>query len=49
MVLGKLSVPGRPTYLGHSRARVGAVGTFFLSSSISLFVLPVSWRRSDIH
>ena len=57
MVLGKLSVPGRPTNLDHSRAkgllhlqwvRVGVVWTFFLSPVISLFFLPLSGRRSDI-
>ena len=48
MVLGKLSVPGRPTYLDNSRARaycacsrcgLGLFGHFFLSSII--FFLPV--------
>ena len=44
MVLGKLSLPGRPTYLDNSRARayctwVGVVWTFFLSS-IFLFSSP---------
>ena len=33
-MLGKLSVPGRPTYLEYS--------TFFLASIISLFFLPLS-------
>ena len=46
MVLGKLPGPGRPTTLDKSRARCG--GTFFLSSFISLFFLPLSGRRSDI-
>ena len=57
MVLGKLPVPGRPTYLNSSRAtafcalqkvRVGVVWTFFLSSIISLFFLPLFGRRPDI-
>ena len=57
MVLDKLPVPGRPTYLDASRARVycacsgcgwGVVWTFFLSSIISLFFLPLSGRRPDI-
>ena len=57
MVLGKLPVPGRPTNLDHSRARVycacsgcggGVVWTFFLSSVVSLFFLPLSGRRPDI-
>ena len=56
MVLGKLPVPGRPTYFGYSRARaywacnrsVGVVWTFFLSSIISLFFLPLSGRRPDM-
>ena len=50
MVLGKLPVPGRPTNLDYSRARAycacsgcgwGFVWTFFLSSIISLFFLPL--------
>ena len=50
MVLGKLPVPGRPTILDYSRARAyctcsrcgwGIVWTFFLSSIISHFLLPV--------
>ena len=56
MVLGKLPVPGRPTNLDHSRQgltalAVGAGGdvwTFFLSSVISLFFLPLFGRRPDI-
>ena len=57
MVLGKLLVPGRPAYLDLSRARAycacnrcgwGVVWTFFLSSIISLFFLPLSGRRPDI-
>ena len=57
-MLGKLPVPGRPTYLDYSRARAyyacsrcgwGVVWTFFLLSSItSLFFLPLSGRRPDI-
>ena len=55
MVLGKLSVPGRPTIWiivgqGPTGPAVGAVGvvwTFFLSSIISLFILPLSGRRPD--
>ena len=50
-MLGKLPVPGRPTYLEQSRAgaycacsRCGwaLFGHFFLSSIISLFFLPLS-------
>ena len=57
MVLGKLPVLERPTNLDYSRARaccaysrvrVGVVLTFFLSSIISLFFLPLSGRRPDI-
>ena len=54
MVLGNLPVPGRPTYLDHSRARAYAVGAgggcldIFLSSIISLFFLPLFGRRPDI-
>ena len=57
MVLGKLPGLGRPTNLDYSRARVnctynrcgwGVVWTFFLSSIISLFLLPLSGRRPDI-
>ena len=59
MVLGKLSVPGRPTYLDLSRARAyctcsrcggggGCSDIFFFSSVISYFFLPLSWRRPDI-
>ena len=56
-VLGKLSVPGRPTSLDDSRARAycacsrcgrGLLGTFFLSSIFSLFFLPFFGRRPDI-
>ena len=57
MVLGKLPVPGRPTNLDYSRAGAycacsgcgrRVVWTFFLSSIISLFFLPLSGRRPDI-
>ena len=56
MALGKLPVPGRPTNLDNSRARAycacrdadGIVRTFFLSSVISLFFLPLSGRWADI-
>ena len=57
MVLGKLPVPGRPTNLDNSRARAycacsrygwGLFGHFFLSSIISLFLLPLSGRQPDI-
>ena len=52
MVLGKLPVPGRPTIWttvgqGPTDVRVGVVWTFFLSSVISLFFLPLSGRRPD--
>ena len=48
-MLGKPSVPGRPTNLDDSRARAycacsrcgwGLFGLFFLSSIVSLFSLP---------
>ena len=57
MVLGKLSVPGRPTSLeivgqGPIELTVGAggglFGHFFLSSIFSLFFLPLFGRRPDI-
>ena len=56
MVLGKLPVPGRPTILitvgqGPTALAAGAgwvVWTFFPSSVISLFLLPLSGRRPDI-
>ena len=55
LVLGKFPVPGSPTYLDKSRAVGLAVGAgggcsdiFFLLSIISLFILPLSGRRSDI-
>ena len=51
MVLGKLPVPGRSIVgKGPTALAAGAGGffsTFFLSSIISLFSLPFSWRRSD--
>ena len=56
MVLGKLPVPGRPTYMSWSRARAYCAcsrcgwrlfGHFFLSSIISLFFLPLFGRRPD--
>ena len=52
-VLGKLPVPGRPTYLDKGLlrlqwVRVGVVWTFLLSSIISLFFLPLSGRQPDI-
>ena len=56
-VLVQLSVPGRSTNLDYSRARAysacsgcgwGVVWTFFLSSTFSLFFLPLFGRRSDI-
>ena len=57
MVLGKLPVPERPTYLHYNREQVycacrrcgwGLFGHFSLSSIISLFFLPLSGRRPDI-
>ena len=56
MVLGKLSVPGRPTNLDNSRARaycacsrcgLGLFG-FFFSRLSSLFSFSLSGRRADI-
>ena len=54
MVLGKLSVPGRPTNLDNSRARayplaVGAgwVVWIFLHSSIFFFSLSGRWADID--
>ena len=57
MVLGKLPVPGGPTYLDYSRARAycacsrcgwgGCLGIFSLSI-LSLLFLPLSGRRPDI-
>ena len=56
MVLGKLPVPGRPTIWiivgqGPTALAVGAGGDcldIFLSTIISLFLLPLSVRRPDI-
>ena len=49
MVLGKVTVPGRPrAYYACSRCEWGLFGHFFLSSIISLFCLPLSGRRPDI-
>ena len=57
MDLGKLPVPGRPTVwmtVGQKPiallvvAGVGVVWTFLLSSILSLFFLPPSWRRANI-
>ena len=56
MVLGKLSVPGRPTIWttvgqGPTALTVGAgrvVWTFLLSSILSLLFLPLFGRRPDI-
>ena len=55
-VLGKLSVPGRPSSLDNSRARaycacsrcgLGLFGYFFSRLSF-LFLLPLSGRRPDV-
>ena len=56
MVLGKLPVPGRPTFWmivgqGPIALAVGADGgvwTFLLSAILSLLFLPLSGRRPDI-
>ena len=57
MLLGKLPVLGRLAYLDNSEARAycacsrcgwEVVWTFFLSSIISLFFLPLFGRRPDI-
>ena len=55
MVLGKLPLPGRPINLDDSRARAYCACSrcnwgldFFLSSIISLFILPLSGRWPDI-
>ena len=56
MVLGKLSVPGRPTAwmivgqgpIALAVGRVGVVWTFLLSSIFSLLFLPLCVRRPDI-
>ena len=54
MVLGKLPVPGRPTYLDYSRARAycacsrcgwGLFGHFLFPSVVSLFFLPL-WETA---
>ena len=56
-VLGKRSVPGRPTSLDESRARAycacsrcgwGLFGHFFPHLSILSFLLPLFGRRPDI-
>ena len=56
-VLGKLPLPGCPADLDKSKAMAccacsrcswGVVWTFFLSSIISHFFLPLSGRRPDI-
>ena len=56
-MLGKLSVPGRPTSLDDNRARVycacnrcgwGLFGHFVSHLSFSLFFLPLFGRRPDI-
>ena len=57
MVLGKLPVPGRPTILitvgqGPIALAIGAVAvvwTFLPSSILSPLLLPLFWRRPDIH
>ena len=54
MVLGELTVPGRPTSLSYSgervyclqELRVGVVWTFLARLSF-LFSFPLSWRWSD--
>ena len=56
MVLGKLPVPGCPTFwmiVGQGPAALvvgagGVVWTFLLSSIISPFFLPLSGRQPDI-
>ena len=56
MVLGKLPVPGRPTFWitvgqGPTALAVGADGvvwTFLLSSILSFLFLPLFGRRPDI-
>ena len=57
MVLGKIPVPGRPTVwiiVGQGPTALaggadgGCLDIFFLSSIISLFLLPLSRRRPDI-
>ena len=58
MVLGKLPVPGRPTYLDKSRTRAYCTCsrcgccfflTFLPSSIFSLLFLPLFGRRPDIN
>ena len=56
MELGKLPMPGRPADFESRRARANYACSryglgcldIFLSSFISLFFLPLFWRRSDI-
>ena len=56
MVLGKLPVPGRPTFwmiLGQGPVALavgagGVVWSFLLSSILSYLFLPLSGRRPDI-
>ena len=56
MVLGKLTVPGRPTIwitvgqrpTEHAVGAGGVVWTFLLSSILSLLFLPLFGRRPDI-
>ena len=57
MVLGKLSVPGRPTYLDYRRARAycacsrcgwGLFGHFFFLYPFSPLSPSLSGRRPDI-
>ena len=57
MVMGKLPVPGRPTFwkiVGQGPialavcAERGVVWTFLLSSILNLLFLPLSGRRPDI-
>ena len=56
-VLGKISVPGRPTYLDYSRTRAysacsrcgwGLFGHFSLVYQFSLLSLSLSGRQPDI-
>ena len=56
MMLGKFPVPERPSnldYIGQAPTALavgagGVVWTFFLSSIISLFCLPLSGRRPNV-
>ena len=55
MVLGKLPVPGHPTFWIVGQGPIvlavgacGVVGYFLLSSVLSLLFLPLSGRRPDI-